>query len=97
MKPNWLAIQDGIMGELLDTLCPAPHQYNSKAAQEFMAHVSQQLVASIKRGDPKITDAIVAQINCLKALHGIYADQVEWHNFMTKVTTIIKVGALFLL
>ena len=93
MNPNWLTIQKGIAQELLETI----RESENKAAQEFMEHVSQQLVESIKRGDPEITETIVLQINCLKALHGIYIDQVRCHDFMSKVSTILKIGALFLL
>ena len=91
-NPDWLTIQTGIMEELLDM-----HQYDSKAAQEFMEHVSQQLVEAIKRGNPQITNSIVLQLNCLKALHGIQMEQVEWKEFMMKVGTILKIGVLFLL
>lgn len=93
-NPNWLTIQTGIMEELLDT-----HQsdYDNKAAQEFMEHVSQQLVEAIKRGNPQITNSIVLQLNCLKALHGIHMEQIEWDEFMQIVGTILKIGVLFLL
>ena len=91
-NPDWLTIQTGIMEELLDM-----HQYDSKAAQEFMEHVSQQLVEAIKRGNPQITNSIVLQLNCLKALHGILVDEVTWHIIMQKVKTILKIGVLFLL
>jgi hypothetical protein len=97
MKPNWLNIQQGIAQELLETACEMPHQYNSKAAQEFIQHVSECLVESIKRGNPEITEAIVLQINCLKALHGIMINQMRWQDFMSKVQTILKIGVLFLL
>jgi len=92
INPNWLTIQTGIRKELLDT-----HQYDSKAAQEFMEHVSQQLVEAIKRGNPQITNSIVLQLNCLKALHGIHMEQIEWYEFMQTVGTILKIGVLFLL
>ena len=97
MNPNWLTIQQGIAKELLDTMCEMPHQYNSKAAQDFMEHVSQQLVESIKRGDQEITDTIVLQINCLKSLHSLSIDAVSWQEFMATVSTVLKIGALFLL
>jgi hypothetical protein len=88
-------VQEGIMEVLGGTLHEQKGQI--KALEEFIGHVSQQLVEAMKRGKPEITKSIVLQINCLKALHGIQVEQMQWNNFMQKVALILKIGVVFLL